>query len=158
MLKVSHFRAHTDFGIGVIPLFGKADKELEKCASELLPDVVRYIETLRPRADCQYVLVNALGAGEFYGSNVNADNFPEASLIHMPENWTGIPAIDKVVSKSWPYGFPTFYNAFPYAHHRNKNPEYAFGEVELATWNPNMHRVELVVRVDHDKCLQFGGS
>jgi len=159
MLKLSHFRSQTDFGISAIPLFGKADAEFEKCASSgLLPDVVRYIENLRPRQDAQYVLVNALGAGEFYGSNINGDHFPEPSLIHIPPDWSGVPPVDKVISKNWPYGFPTFYNAYPYAHHRNKDPKRAFGEVELATWNENMRRVELVTRVDHDKCQQFGGT
>jgi hypothetical protein len=159
MLKISHFSAQTDHGISAIPLFGKADGAFEKCASSgLLPDVVRYIDSLRPRQDAQYVLVNALGASEYYGSNINGDSFKEVGLIHMPVDWAGVPIIDRIVSKGWPYGFPTFYNAYPYAHHRNKNPERAFGEVELATWNPNMHRVELVVRVDHDKCMNFGGA
>jgi len=159
MLKVSHFQGHSEHGINAIPLFGKADAEFEKCASSgLLPDVVKYIGSLRPSKDSQYVLVNAMGAGEWYGSNVNGDHFPEAGLIHMPDNWTGTPIIDKVVSKNWDYGFPTFYNAHPYAHHRNKDSSRAFGEVELATWNANMKRVELVVRVDHDKCMRFGGD
>lgn len=159
MYKLSHFLGQSDFGIGAVPLFGKADSAFEKVASSgLLPDVVRYIEGLRPSNESQYVLVNALGAGEFYGSNINGDHFPEAALIHMPENWTGVPPIDKVVSKNWPYGFPTFYNAHPFAHHRNKDATKAFGEVELATWNPLMRRVELVVRVDYAKCQQFGGT
>jgi hypothetical protein len=97
MLKLSHFQAQTDFGISAIPLFGKADAELEKCASVLLPDVTRYIENLRPRQDAQYVLVNAMGAVEYYGSNINGDAFTEPSLIHMPERWVGVPAIDKIV-------------------------------------------------------------
>lgn len=159
MLKVSHFSGQNELGISAIPLFGKADAEFEKCASAgLLPDVVKYIESLRPSQDSQYVLVNAMGAGEFYGSNINGDHFPEASLIHMPDDWTGIPAIDKVVSKDWGYGFPTFYNAHPYAHHRNKDSSRAFGTVELATWNRSMKRVELVVKVDHEKCVKFGGT
>lgn len=159
MLKLSHFQGQSDHGIAAIPLFGKADAEFEKCASSgLLPDVVKYISSLRPDPNAQYVLVNAMGAGEWYGSNVNGDHFPESSLIHMPDNWTGVPVIDKVVSKNWGYGFPTFYNAHPYAHHRNKDSSRAFGEVELATWNPGMKRVELVVRVDHDKCMKFGGA
>jgi hypothetical protein len=159
MLKLSHFQGRTNHGISAIPLFGRADAEFEKCASSgLLPDVVRYIEGLRPSNDAQYVLVNAMGAGEFYGSNINGDDFPEPALIHMPPNWTGTPLIDRVVSKNWPYGFPTFYNAFPYAHHRNKDSSRAFGEVELATWNQNMRRVELVVRVDHARCVRFNGT
>jgi intein/homing endonuclease len=159
VLKVSHFQGQSDYGVTAIPLFGKADKEFEKHASSgLLPDVVRYIGALRPSQSSQYVLVNAMGAGEWYGSNVNGDNFPEAGLIHMPPNWTGVPVIDMVVAKNWAYGFPTFYNAHPYAHHRNKDPGRAFGNVELATWNPLMRRVELVVRVDQDKCMRYGGE
>lgn len=159
MLKVSHFRGQDERGVSAIPLFGKADAAFEKCASGgLLPDVVKYIESLRPSNDSQYVLVNAMGAGEYYGSNINGDHFPEASLIHMPDNWTGTPAVDRIVAKDWEYGFPTFYNAHPYAHHRNKDASRAFGTVELATWNQNMKRVELVVKVDREKCLQFGGE
>lgn len=159
MLKYSHFLRETEFGISAIPLFGKADSAFEKCASAgLLPDVVRYISNLRPRADAQYVLVNAMGAGEYFGSNVNGDYFTESSLIHRPDNWTGNPLIDKIGAKTWAYGYPTFYNAHPFAHHRNKNAARAFGEVELATWNEKMHRVELVTRVDKDKCMQFDGQ
>lgn len=159
MLKYSHFLSETEFGLSAIPLFGTADAAFEKCASSgLLPDVVKYISALRPRADAQYVLVNAMGAGEYFGSNVNGDYFTEASLIHRPDSWTGNPLLDKIVAKTWSYGYPTFYNAHPYAHHRNKDATRAFGEVELATWNARMHRVELVTRVDKDKCMAFGGQ
>ena len=40
----------------------------------------------------QYVLVNAMGATEWYGSNVNADAFSEASLIHKPPSWANNPS------------------------------------------------------------------
>jgi hypothetical protein len=92
-----------------------------------------------------------------HNSNINGDFFPEAALIHAPSGWTNNPVVDKALAKDWPYGFPTFYNAHPYAHHRNKDPSRAYGEVELALWNDQMKRVELVVRVDYDKCVQFGG-
>lgn len=144
--------------MSAIPLFGKADSELEKCASGLLPDVVKYIDNLRPRKDAQYVLVNAMGAWEYYGSNINGDAFREQGLIHMPDDWTGNPLLDAAKGKKWSYGFPTFYGAHPYAHHKNKDATRAFGEVELATWNKNMRRVELVTRVDHEKCMKFGGT
>jgi len=159
MLKCSHFRGETEHGPSAIPLFSKADAFFEKTASvQLLPEVVRYIACLRPQNDSQYVLVNAMGAGEYYGSNINGDYFSEASLIHKPDDWQSNPVIDRIRAKTWPYGFPTFYRAHPYAHHRNKDASRAFGEVELAAWNPDMRRVELVTRVDKDKCLQFGGE
>ena len=159
MLKVSFFRGETETGPTVVPLFNSStDEVLEKVAgASLLPDVVRYIDSLRPSKDACYNLVNAMGAGEFFGSNINGDYFPEASLIHRPDEWTGNPLVDKIRAKDWPYGFPTFYYAHPYAHHRNKDANRAFGEVELAVWNDKMKRVELVTRVDKEKCLKFGG-
>lgn len=158
MLKVSTFAAENELGYTAVPLFGPADSEFEKRASvSLMPPVLQYIESLIPKNDSQYVLVNALAAGEYFGSNINGDFFPEAALIHCPKGWTGNPLVDKVMAKDWQYGFPTFYNAHPFAHHRNKDPGRAYGEVELALWNDLMKRVELVVRVDYDKCAQFGG-
>ena len=159
MLKLSFFRGEGEAGPTVLPLFGPADRVFEKTAAPgLLPDVARYISNLTPRRDAQYVLVNAMGATEWYGSNVNGDSFPEASLIHRPDNWTGNPLIDRIAGKNWTYGYPTFYNAHAFAHHRNKDAAQAFGDVELSAWNPAMKRVELVVRVDQDKCQRFGGT
>jgi hypothetical protein len=158
MLKLSFFRGEGEAGPAVVPLFGPADSVFEKVAAPtLLSEVSRYIGDLRPTADSQYVLVNAMGASEWYGSNVNADAFDEPSLIHRPDNWSGNPLIDRITAKQWPYGFPTFYNAHAFAHHRNKDAGKAFGDVELAAWHPEMKRVELVVRVDKDKCERFGG-
>ena len=159
MLKVAFFQGEDAQGLHAIPLFGPADSAFEKTAApSLLPEVSRYISTLKPRLDAQYVLLNAMGAGEYWGSNINGDRFPEASLIHRPDGWTGNPLVDKIKAQDWAYGFPTFYFAHPYAHHRNKDATRAFGEVELAAWNPHMKRVELVARVDKDKCQQFGGT
>jgi hypothetical protein len=158
MLKVSTFLAESDFGPAVVPLFGPADAVFEKTASQgLLPEVVRYIEGLRPVDDAQYVLVNAMGASEYFSSNINGDHFPEEALIHKPDNWMNNPLIDMGLAKDWPYGFPTFYNAHPFSHHKNKDASRAYGEVELATWNSHMKRVELVVRIDKNKCERFGG-
>ena len=161
--KVSYYLGSDPRGPAAIPLFTeKTDGYFEKVAApKLLPDVVKYIENLKPRSDAQYVLVNAMGAGEFWGSNINGDYFPETALIHRPDNWTGNPLLDKIRSKDWPYGYPTFYNAKPFLHHRNKDyPPHnhpSFGEIELAAWNPNMKRVELVHRIDKDLCAKGGG-
>lgn len=158
MFKVSFFRGATETGPVAVPLCDSTSAAFEKVATpNLLSDVSRYIEALRPNRDSIYVLVNAMGAGEFYGSNINGDYFSEASLIHAPDNWSGNPLLDKARAKTWPYGFPTFYGAHPFAHHRNKDAERAYGEVELAAWNSKMRRVELVVRVDKDKCERFAG-
>jgi hypothetical protein len=161
MIKVSLFRGSSGEVQNVFSLFSSssADKEFEKKAEPfILPDVTKYISNLKPLPGSQYVLVNAMGSGEFYSSNINGDWFDESGLIHCPDVWHGVPAIDKVTSKDWPYGFPTFYNAHSYGHHRNKDPLKSYGDVELTTWNPRMHRVELIIRVDKDKCDKFGGT
>ncbi len=158
MIKIGFFSSDDTYGPSAIPLFGPADSFFEKTASsKLVSPVVRYIETLKPKNDSQYVLVNALGASEFFGNNVNGDAFPEAALTHRPDQWTENPLLDAIRSKDWPYGFPTFYTAKPFAHHRNKKAEEGFGEIELACWNNRMKRVELVCRLDKDKCQKFGG-
>lgn len=159
MIKVSLFQGSEEFGPAAVPLFGPADPYFEKVASaSLLPEVSTYISELKPRNNSQYVLVNAMGAGEYYGSNINGDRFSEAALVHRPDNWKGVPLLDQVLSKTWAYGFPTFYSACVFPHHRNKDPNKKLGVVELAAWNPHMKRVELVTRLDHDICLTNGGE
>jgi hypothetical protein len=159
VLKVSLVRGRGEQVGGVWPLFGPSDAVFEKVAApSLLGEVARYIEALRPRPDSQYELVCAMGAGEYYGSNVNGDHFSEAGLIHRPDDWTGNPLIDAVRSEKWRYGFPTFYSAQVYAHHRNNDASRGFGAVELCAYNPEMRRVELVCRLDRDRCQAFGGQ
>jgi len=159
MIKVSLFQGSEEYGPAAIPLFGAADSYFEKTASaNLLPEVANYIAQLQPRNDSQYVLVNAMGAGEYYGSNINGDRFSEAALVHRPSNWRGVPIIDKVLGSKWSYGFPTFYRAHVFPHHRNKDATKALGLVELAAWNNHMKRVELVTRLDQKLCRQFGGD
>lgn len=131
---------------------------LSKLAAPILPAVADYIASLKPAANSQYVLVNAMGASEYYGSNSNGDWWPEKALTHAPHDWVGTPVIDIPRSKDWPYGYPTFYYAKPFGHHKNHDPARGFGEVELAAWNEPMKRVELVLRIDEDKCMRFGGE
>ncbi len=159
MIKVSLFQGSEEFGPAAVPLFGPADSYFEKTASAtLLPEVSTFIAELKPKNDSQYVLVNAMGAGEYYGSNVNGDRFSEAALIHAPDTWKGVPLLDKITARAWAYGFPTFYNAMVFPHHRNKNAEKRLGVVELAAWNPHMKRVELITRLDREDCLKHGGE
>jgi hypothetical protein len=117
---------------------GRGDGHLYKQAneSEYDPEIVRYIRTMDPKPGLLYALINALGAGEFWGSNSNADFFPEEALAHEGKD----------------YGHQTFIHfARPYKHHINKPDSPAYGEVCHSAYNPRMHRVELVVGVDKTK-------
>lgn len=88
------------------------------------------IKDIKPSSDKAYILVNAMGSGEYYGANKNADYFPERSL--------------ELYHK-------TFETAGVFKHHQNKDPEKSLGKVCYAYYNPNMHRVELLLEVNKTK-------
>ena len=149
IVKVCQFKARRERGERFAEVFHPGEMEkaasffsMNKTAAPLLPQVQAYLEKLKPDPSKIYVLVNALGAGEYWGSNINADYFPEAALIH----------------KGPIYGYETFYQAFPYKHHVNKDPSKSFGQVTLACCNDPMKRVELVVEISRDKARRFGAE
>jgi len=89
-----------------------------------------------------YVLVNALAAGEFFGSNINADYFPWNALAHEGDD----------------YGYKTFLKAHAFSHHKNKDPERAFGVPIASLLNPRMKRVELIIKLDREKAKLEGAD
>lgn len=108
-------------------------------------DVLRkYIGSISKaeREKSAFVLVNALGAGEYFGSNINADYFPWDVLTHEGED----------------YGYKTFLNAHAFQHHVNKDPSRAFGQPVLSLLNPRMKRVELLIRLDREKARIEGAD
>jgi len=106
-----------------------------------------FLATLPPDPDLIYLVINAMGAGEFYSSNRNGDYFPEKALDqYHPSFVTG---------------------AKVYRHHKNKPTDKSYGNVLFSYYNPTMHRVELVLtinrklapdlalRLDNDEYLPF---
>jgi hypothetical protein len=151
IVKVCQFKARQEHGERLVEIFHPGEGGMEKAAAffsmnksaaPMLPQVQSYLEKLQPSPTKIYVLVNALGAGEYWGSNINGDWFPEASLIH----------------EGPVYGYETFYQAYPYKHHVNKDPSKSFGKVVLSCWNDAMKRVELIVEIDREKARQFGAE
>jgi hypothetical protein len=111
--------------------------EFEKTASivkiaEVSDVIAQAIEGLKAEAGHRYVLVNGIGAGEFWGSNRNGDYFPEGGLKHAGED----------------YGFRTFLTGHNFIHHENKDPLKSVGTVKCAHYNTKMHRVELLLDTD----------
>jgi hypothetical protein len=116
---------------------------LVKTAGALHPEIAAYISTIRPQPNKYlYVLVNALSAGEWWGSNINGDYFPEDQLAHEGRD----------------YGYNTFYNAGVFLHHQNKVPERSFGKIVKVVYNKQMHRVELIQRLDREKAREEGAQ
>jgi hypothetical protein len=102
-------------------------------------DVKKYISKLSPDKKKLYVLISALGGGEFWGSNVNGDFFPVGGLVH----------------KGTDYGYLTFLNGHVFKHHKNKDPNVSFGTIPLSVWDDAMKRVVLVLELDRSKAAQF---
>jgi hypothetical protein len=105
------------------------------------PELQKYIQDIKKNPAYIYVIVSALGAGEYYSSNINGDYFEEAALLH-PNSPT--------------YGYKSFYNAGVYRHHQNKDIEKSFGKIVFVVYNHKMHRVELVIRIDKKKGREEG--
>lgn len=138
----------------------------------MLPDVETFISTLRPDPKFMYTLVNAMGDSDFYGPNSNRDHYgynPNLNfngLLHAPDNcgqhgdytnWRSDSVVQQRVAKTWPFGYPSFYGATVYAHHKNTDPaSLGFGDVIFAVYNHAMKRVELVMRVDVALAAQRG--
>lgn len=78
-------------------------------------------------SDFLYLWIRIVSAGEFYGSNKNADYFPETELMES---------------------FETFNEAHPFKNHENKNVENAIGKIISVRWNPVMKCVELLKAID----------
>jgi len=133
MDKILTFQGKTDRGIFTYVIDAERNY-LEKTAAEYHPTIASYINDAKPIKGKTQVLITALGAGEYWGDNVNGDYFPETALAH--------PGTD--------YGYETFkHYAKVFKHHINKPSSPSYGEVLLSVYNPVYHRVELVVTIDH---------
>ncbi|NDC22579.1 MAG: hypothetical protein EBZ49_00390 [Proteobacteria bacterium] len=135
MDKLLLFRGKSENGIFTYVI----DSErpfLEKTAAEYHPTIAAYINSAKKMPGKTQILLTALGAGEWWGNNVNGDYFPEAALAHEGDD----------------YGYKTFVTtAKIYKHHINKDPKAAYGDVALSVYNPKYHRVELIVVIDNEK-------
>lgn len=93
--------------------------------------LVDFIGSLKEKVDRVYALVNALSAGEYYGSNRNGDYFPEEALKEYHKTFEALGHV--------------------YRHHVNKDPQKSMGKVVFSHYNPEMHRVELIIELEKSK-------
>jgi len=109
---------------------------LEKTAAQYHPTIASYINSAKPIKGKTQILLTALGAGEWWGDNANADYFAESELAHAGPD----------------YGYQTFEQwARVYKHHLNKDPNNSYGTVPLSIYNPEFHRCELIVLLDNHR-------
>lgn len=145
MEKRTTFLGHSEQGIFAQGLFTGLEKTAAPDVTwETAEEIRKYIRTITPEDKKRYcyVLVNALGAGEFFGSNINADYFPWNALCHEGDD----------------FGYKTFLRAHAYTHHVNKDPTKSIGIPVVSVLNPRMKRVELIIRLDREKAKLEGAD
>lgn len=98
-------------------------------------DIASFLESFKPNPGFTYLHVIAMGAGEYYGCNVNADYFPEKDLIARHHTFVEQAKVFK--------------------EHDNKPTSPSFGNVVFSWYNPKMHRVELILALDKIKGEEF---
>jgi hypothetical protein len=94
--------------------------------------VQEFASRITPSSGKTYLHIVAMGAGEYWGANRNADFFPESNLIDYHNTFETSPA-------------------HIFKNHVNKNPEIAIGRVIFSVYNERMHRVELIAELWNDK-------
>ena len=127
MIKFIEFEPYSENGT---PYITRIHSDyLEKTAS-MDGDLRDAIEKLEPKEGKLYLLVNALGAGEYWSSNKNGDYFPEKILKQYHKTFEALAQV--------------------YKHHRNKphKGDRSYGKVVFSHYNEIMHRVELIIEVD----------
>ena len=130
-----------------LPAIDLFSRELSKYASRnyLPPKIEEYLKTAEPIEGGRIVLVHGLGSDEVWGINNNGDGFPEYMI-----NDDGVKEatlINDDPANDW--GYITFQKyAHSFADHVNNHPNNTIGgKVILADWNPEMHRVEIVMPI-----------
>lgn len=113
-----------------------------------------FLKTVQPEEGCSFILVNALGAYEFYDDNRNGDGFPaqpfKVGQLASCGHDECTKSLDGWVSE--PETLIHHYRSFEkfggiYKHHVNKDPSKSLGYIQKAVWNANMRRVELLLKI-----------
>ena len=104
------------------------DDSLVKTASS---EMQEYWDGLEPSEDFSYLWVIGVSAAEYYGCNKNGDAFTEKDLMATHHRFVDTANI--------------------FVQHVNRDPAKSIGKPVYSWYNPDMHRVELVLAVDKRK-------
>lgn len=126
----------------------------ERFGTKTASEASDYIKAVEPRPGKTIVLVLALGAYERYDLNRNGDGFNEFPYKPGMQPTCGCCKADAGGWVAQDEVLPAHYGSFEqygkvYRHHQNTDPLKACGDVIKAFWNPQMHRVELLIGVDN---------
>lgn len=137
-------------------LVGRNGRPLREQFSKTASEASEYIKAVEPKPGSTILLVLALGAYERYDLNRNGDGFNEFAYKPGMQPTCGCCRADNGGWLSQDEVLPAHYKTFEalgkvYRHHQNTDPLKACGDVLKAFWNPQMHRVELLIGVENEK-------
>ena len=118
-----------DFGEQSIQVLFDTDVPLIKSASS---KTRLFIKGVTPEKGYTYLLLLAMGAGEFYSANKNGDYFMEEDLRNNHHTFVSHGKVFK--------------------HHKNKSTDKSYGSVAFSHYNEDMKRVELVIKIIDSEC------
>lgn len=131
MLKITSTDIDAFHGEPIVSIIDLNDVGgLTKSASD--GAISEFASKITPDPNKVYVHILAMGAGEYWGGNRNADFFPEENLIRDHETFMTSPA-------------------HVFRNHVNKDPSIAIGQVVFSVYNHRMHRVELIAWIDRSR-------
>lgn len=160
MRKVYDLDTHFATGEATVQpvlLWGANGKPLrESFSTKTASEASDYIKAVQPKPGTTIVLVLALGAYERYDLNRNGDGFNEYAYKPGVQPSCGCCRADNGAWVSQDETLLQHYLSFEehgkvYRHHQNTDPLKACGDVIKAFWNPQMHRVELLIGVENSK-------
>ncbi len=145
-VEASAYAEMEGWGPSAIPLHTLAFDKVASCGF-MSERMTRFVDGCRPRQDGNYILLTALGAGEYFGSNKNGDFFNEWSIKgDQPPEWIRKLTNEKNLRRPMEYGIQTFLkHGGIYYHHQNGDRTKSIGDVCFADYNVLMHRGELVI-------------
>jgi len=136
-------------------LFNKVANE-----REFPKEVDEAIKGLKKKDGHSYLLLTAMGAGDIWGANNNADHFPVAALLgkqNSSTKWGSVsyePSKDERLDQSSEpkVRYKTFEDAHFFHHHKNKiERDPSFGKVRNSFWFPKMGTILLILEVNNKK-------
>ena len=152
MIKVV-FPHSYDFGVPIARLAEIHSRGLDRDWMQKRAAVLtKEIADVRPEKGQTFIHLVSMGTMEHYGFNRNGDGFNEKSArFEFPEPMKGGPK-----SIMLDGGLGQFHQTFMkyakvYKDHVNKDPKLASGTIVAEALNPEMHRGELLIKVQDDK-------
>ena len=114
--------------------------------------LTKEIAAVRPEKGHSFIHAISMGSMEAYGGNRNGDGFNEKSAKYVAFD----PKPDGPKSLTLDGGLTQFHRTFAkyanvYKDHVNKDPKLASGKIVAESYNPDMRRGELLIKVQNDK-------